>query len=160
MSTARPIKVSELYTRELFAEICKRIAKGEFLNHICKTDGMPAAQTVREWVLDDYDGCASVYARAREMQYDAIAEEIVDISDTPQQGKKVTTKISLALGSQREEATGDMTEHRKLRIESRKWILGKLTAKYGEKKAVDLTISTTDDVAKRLMESRARAGLK
>lgn len=159
MSTARPIQVSELYTPELFAEICKRIAKGEFLNHICKTAGMPAAQTVREWVLDDYDGCARVYARAREMQYDSVAEEAIAIADTPEQGRKVTTKTSV-IGPVREETTGDMTEHRKLRIETRKWILGKLTAKYGEKKAVDLTISTNEDAAQRLMEARARAGLK
>src|ERR1700681_1021916 len=121
MSTARPIKHPLLYTPELFAAICKRIAEGEFLNAICKEDGMPGASTVREWVVDNVDGCAAVYARARTLGYDSMAEDILAISDTPQEGKKVIAK---PLGE--EITTGDMIDHRRLRVESRKWLLAKL----------------------------------
>ena len=151
MSTAHAIIQPKLYTRELFAEICRRIAGGEWLVGICTTPGMPAASTVREWILDDYDGCASEYARARQMQFDAVAEEAVAIANTPHEGVK--TEVS-ALGTKT--TKGDMTEHRKLQIETRKWILAKLSHQYGERKTVDLNVN--DDIARRLIEGRQRAG--
>lgn len=143
-----------LYTPELFATICQRIAGGEYLNTICKDEGMPAAVTVRGWILDDLHGCASVYARARKLQYENMENEIFEIANTPIQGVKTIEK---PLGT--ETHTGDMIDHRKLQIETRRWLLAKLhPEKYGERKAVDLTISEDEVARKRLIEARQRVG--
>jgi len=38
-----------LYTEELAAEICRRLAGGESLRRICEDDHMPGASTVVDW---------------------------------------------------------------------------------------------------------------
>lgn len=64
------------------------------------------------------------YVRAKEMGMDALADEIVDIADTPQIGEIVTRTPKGV-----EVKTADMLGHRNLRIESRKWLLAKLKPK-------------------------------
>ncbi len=62
------------YTKALGTRICKRVANGETLREICETPGMPCESTVRLWAvkLPDF---SEEYARAREMQADAMADE-------------------------------------------------------------------------------------
>jgi Bacteriophage Sf6, terminase small subunit-like len=48
--TGRP----SIYTAELAAEICKRLAVGESLNAICKDDRLPAESTVRHWGVENH----------------------------------------------------------------------------------------------------------
>lgn len=70
------------------------------------------------------------YARARADQARVLAEEIAEIADKTQFGETITLKAD---GTQ-EIKTGDMIEHRKLRIEARKWLAAKLLPKvYGDK---------------------------
>lgn len=109
--------------------ICQRLAEGESLNAICKTKGYPAESTVRAWALDDRNGFSAKYARAREIGYDRLAEEILAIADTPRTGTK---SVSKATGL--EVTEGDMIEHRRLQVEARKWMLSKMLPKrYGDK---------------------------
>ncbi len=111
-------------------EICRRLAEGESLNAICKDDGMPAESTVRGWALDNVHGFGANYARAREIGYDRLAEEILRISDTPEVGVIRTEKPD---GGE-EVKYADMIEHRRLRVDARKWMLSKmLPKKYGDK---------------------------
>jgi hypothetical protein len=111
-------------------EICRRLADGESLNHICKSKGYPAESTVRYWVLDDVDGFAAKYARARAVGYERLAEDILRIADTPMIGIK--TKINEK--GEAEITEGDMIEHRRLQVDSRKWMLAKmLPKKYGDR---------------------------
>jgi hypothetical protein len=72
--------------------ICDRLAAGEMLRKICKSPGYPAESTVRMWVLDDTAGFATLYARARNIWFDVVAEDTIAISDTPKKGKKTETK--------------------------------------------------------------------
>src|SRR4051794_40200971 len=44
-------RFADTWDPKLGAEICARIANGEFLAHICRDPGMPLEQTVRAWVL-------------------------------------------------------------------------------------------------------------
>jgi hypothetical protein len=53
------------YTRELDDEICDRIANGEGLKQICRDAHMPPARTVRRWAIEDREGFAARYARAK-----------------------------------------------------------------------------------------------
>lgn len=117
------------YTKAKADAICERLATGESLRAICRDAGMPPESTVRTWVLDDVDGFAAHYARARDMGLDAMADELMEIADTTELGEKTVTKAS---GIERTE--GDMIEHRRLKVEARKWYLSKLAPKrYGDK---------------------------
>ena len=61
------------------------------------------------------------YTRAREIGYTVMADDIIDISDTP-----VLTE------------RGDATDRSRLRVESRKWLLSKALPKvYGDKQSVE-----------------------
>jgi len=123
------------YSPQLAESICARLAEGESLNAICKDAGMPHESSVRGWVLDDHDGFATKYTRARELQAHKLAEEILQIADTTELGVKTVHKATGA-----ETTEGDMIEHRRLRVDARKWYLSKVLPKvYGDKLQAELT---------------------
>lgn len=125
------------YTPETGDEICERLANGESLSGICEDDHMPTKATVFRWI-GSFPEFKNQYARAREAQADAIFDEILHIANTPVIGQKVK-KIGDAVV---EVTEGDMIEHRRLQIDARKWMAGKLRPKvYGDK----LAISGDDD---------------
>jgi len=101
------------YTEALAAYILKELASGRSLRSICSESGMPAESTVRLWVTDDREGFSAQYARAREAQVDAMAEDILEIAD---------------VGNEED------TQRAKLRIDARKWLMSKIAPKkYGDK---------------------------
>lgn len=115
-------------TDELAEVIFQRLAEGESLRAICRDEGMPSVGSVLLRCSKDAP-FAEQYARARALGLEVLADEIVAIADTTEMGETITSK---EWGEERK--TGDMTEHRRMRIESRKWILSKLLPKkYGEK---------------------------
>ena len=94
---------------------------------------MPNKATVFRWLASN-DAFRDQYARAREAQADAIFDEILHIADTPQIGQKVK-KLP---GGKKEVSSGDMIEHRRLQVDARKWMAGKLNPKkYGDKQEID-----------------------
>ncbi len=60
------------FTRELGAEIAKRLSEGEPLTVICRDAHMPCDDTVRNWAEKDEQFGRDI-ARARETGFDAIA---------------------------------------------------------------------------------------
>ena len=56
-------------------------AGGETLRAICRDEGMPDERTVRRWALDDVEGFAGHYAKAREVGYQSLADELLEIAD-------------------------------------------------------------------------------
>jgi hypothetical protein len=100
---------------------------------------MPAESTVRQWVVDDRNGFAAQYTRAREAQMDALAEDLLEIADN----EKADVQRS------------------RLRVDTRKWLMSKIAPKrFGDKKTlehsgpngspiqtVDLTNVTEDQLA-------------
>lgn len=117
------------YTEAIGEEICLEIAttdKG--LEAICSPDGFPDARTVYRWIIKHEEFCQK-YARAKELQTQLLADQIIPIADTVRIGIKTVDKPTGL-----ETTTGDMLEHRRLQIEARKWLLGKLQPKkYGDK---------------------------
>jgi len=104
----------ELYGPEIAAEILKRLAGGETLRKICKTEGMPDHSTVVLWCNQDPD-FANQYARARSEGLDVMAEDIVEISD---------------------DKTDDANS-RRVRVDARKWLLSKMRPeKYSDRLAI------------------------
>lgn len=124
-----------MYTAELAETICDRLASGESLRAICRDDGMPSEALVRRWALDDHEGFFAQYTRAREIQAHVLAEEVRIISDTPMIGRKVKMSADGV-----EVTEGDMTEHRRLQMDARKWYLSKVLPKvYGDKLTTELS---------------------
>ena len=121
------------FTPEIAAHICAELAEGKSLRAICRSKDQPAESTVRAWALDNVQGFAAQYARARELGYSRLAEEILRIADTPKVGTKTkTTKDGI------EVTKGDMTDHRRLQVETRKWMLSKMLPKiYGDKLSLE-----------------------
>ena len=121
-----------IYSQALIDEICARLAEGQSLRSICRDDEMPGLRTVMTW-LNDKPEFQQQYARAKETGADALADEILDISNNTMPGVVRTIKADGGI----EEKTSDMIEHRRLQIDARKWLLGKIAPKkYGDKIAV------------------------
>lgn len=112
------------YTLDTAIEICSRLAEGEPLVVICRDDQFPDVRTVYRW-LAAYDEFCQLYTRAREDQADTLADQIIDIADTPLLGTKTKTDGEGNV----ETVEGDMIEHRRLQVDARKWIASKLKPK-------------------------------
>jgi hypothetical protein len=131
--TGRPSK----HTPELVAEICERLSAGEPLRQICRDDRMPHWTRMYDWLSQDPDLSLRV-ARAREAGYDALAEEALEIADTPKLGaKKVFSSGSEESEDSMTVTEEDMLGHRKLQIETRLKLLACWNpSKYGNKVAL------------------------
>ena len=86
------------YTDALAVKICRRIAEGESLRKVCLDSDMPDKMTVLRWLanFEEKAEFRAQYARAREMQADALFDEALEIADdasgdwtTTEDGKKV-----------------------------------------------------------------------
>jgi hypothetical protein len=162
MAGGRP----SIYTEELAAEICERIANGESLRRVCLDERMPPAGTVCRWLAEaKHIGFREQYAKARERQADAIFDEALDIADDGSNDwmqDKNPDNPGYKLN-------GEHVQRSRLRIDTRKWIAGKLNPKkYGEKSTTEITgkdggpIETkgevTLDTARKLAFLLAKAG--
>ena len=116
------------YSEALGEAICLRLEEGEALNEILRGEGMPTRASVLQWVQTRPDFSIR-YARAREIGYTHLAEEILEIANTPVMAIKTE---SGPMGVKTTEA--DAIEHRRLQIDTRKWLLAKMLPKvYGQK---------------------------
>ena len=122
------------WTEEVEAEIFERIANGEATRTICQDEWLPAWSTLNKRLASDAE-FASRYARAKEDQADKIFEECLAIADS-QEGDIIKV-------DGKEMVNHDAIARAKLRIDTRKWMAGKLRPKvYGEK--LDLTHANPD----------------
>lgn len=102
------------FTPKLADEICGRLVNGESLRAICRDEGFPAVGTVLRWVGENAD-FREQYARARELQAETLADEIVSIADDAEKDQPSVAKA-------------------RLQVDSRKWVASKLLPKkYGDK---------------------------
>jgi hypothetical protein len=129
------------FTQAVADEICRRLSRGETLVSICAGEDMPATRTVSDW-KKDHPSFAADFGRARDEGFDAIAEECLEIADTPREGVTVTEKPlvveGVEIGVLREVKTDDMLGHRKLQIETRLKLLAKWDPRrYGDKLELD-----------------------
>jgi len=99
-----------LYTEELVDDIINRLTDGESLVKICDSDGMPKCAVVYRW-LALHEEFSDRYARARADQAERYLDEILEIADKEEDVQRA-----------------------KLKIDTRKWTMGKLKPKkYGDK---------------------------
>lgn len=116
-----------LYTDEILERICDRLSKGEPMAVICRDDGMPTDRTVRNWM--ERPEVASAIARAREIGFDVIATECLEIADDSSRDTKFVGEGE----NEREVCDTEFVQRSKLRIETRLKLLAKWDPKrYGE----------------------------
>ena len=128
------------YSDEIAETICERLRTGETLTSICKSESLPTESAVREWASEDTPFAAQ-YARARELGYQKMADDISDIDDE----------------------AGDPHRSR-LRVDTRKWLLSKALPKiYGDRLEVDakagLVVVETPAAIKALLEALPELGV-
>lgn len=135
LDMARPTTYSE----ELATTICVRIAEGESLRKICADEAMPSKSTASQWLIRHKE-FAEQMAIARDLQADHYADEIIEISDTPEVGAVETDKLDKDGKPYTEVRRGDMVEHRRMRIDARKWYAEKVAPKkYGNRQKIEHT---------------------
>lgn len=139
-------------TPAIVDEIMEGIADGVPLREICRRDGMPNWRTVYDWLEADEE-MAARFARAREIGFDAIAEDILSNVDNVK-------------------AISEHIQRSKLQVETRLKLLAKWSPKkYGEKQQVEvgnkdgeaLKVESTADnsaLALQLAEALRVAGMK
>ena len=120
----RPTK----FTQEIADEVCRRIAEGQSLRAICEDDHIPSLGTVLGWVRHpDYTAFFDQYVRAREAQAHLIEDEILSIADDASRDfvkKEDGTEV----------VDNEAIARARLRVDTRKWLLGKLSSKrFGDK---------------------------
>lgn len=117
------------YTPEIAESIIEWISEGKPLREFCRQDNSPAWRTVYHWLEANPDFQAR-FTRARDMGADAIAEEALEIANTPVEG--VRREVGGKDGAK--EVFEDMLGHRKLQVETRLKLLAKWhPKKYGDK---------------------------
>lgn len=128
------------FTEEIAKEILNRLSKGEPLAVMCREGpSLPCPSTVGNWCLAMPEFAAR-YAKARELGFDALAAECLEISNTPVEA--IREKIGKdGIEITKEDALG----HRKLQIETRLKLLAKWDPKrYGEK--IDVNATHTGEI--------------
>jgi len=153
------------YDPEIARIICEQLSEGIPLRQICReNDGFPAWRTVYDWMGRD-DALSASIARARDIGYDALAEECLLIADTPQFGQ-----VQVMSDKGTATTVEDMLGHRRLQIETRLKLLAKFhPTKYGDRVAIEgveggAAIKTEDTNANKFldiirnMEMTKRAG--
>ena len=116
-------------TVEVQEEILERIASGETLRGICRSDEkFPTPQAVCYLALND-DVFAERYARAREIGIHQMVDEIVEISDD---GSNDWMERNADTGD--EAVNHEHISRSRLRVDTRKWLASKVVPKlYGDK---------------------------
>lgn len=138
------------FSQKLFDQICDRISDGESLRSICRNKDMPSTTSVMNWLNKDA-ALVEQYARAKNAQADTIFDECLHIADM---------------------ASADEIQQARLRIDTRKWMAGKLRPKkYGERNVVEMggigggpiqteEISARDIIAGKLTSIAAAVGTR
>lgn len=108
-----------------FKQILLSIEEGNSLRATLKREGMPTSTTFYDWIDNDKEKTLH-YARACEKRADSIFEEILEIADETSNDTIYTDKG--------ETANSEWIARSRLKVDARKWMLGKMNPKkYGEK---------------------------
>lgn len=118
-----------IYGQDVWDKILELHSEGQTIASICRMDGMPSRTTL-DYKLDSDKDYLVRFARARLMACDAIADEALQISNTPVEGVEITDSDQ----NGRTVTTKEMIHHRRLQIETRLKLIAKWSpSKYGDK---------------------------
>ena len=142
------------YCVEVAERICALLAEGQTLNAARKilakeVPNFPARPTLLAWANDPAHPFSEMYARARMIGYQIMADDLIDIAD--------------ALGTSRKGARDpSIVQRDRLRVETRKWVMAKALPRiYGDRSEVNVTASkahhldsVTIEETRRFLESQ------
>jgi hypothetical protein len=129
LTKPKPLGRPSKYSPEIAEYICEQLSEGIPLREICRQPGMPSWRVVYDWMYRD-EALSAAIAKARDLGYDAIAEDCLRIADNPEYGTKTVEggKDGPTV------TTEDMLGHRKLRVWTRLQLLAKFNpARYGDR---------------------------
>jgi hypothetical protein len=116
-----------IFTQELAALICSRMADGESLRSICRDEEMPSTATVFRWLAADVP-FRDQYTRAMDSRADAFAEEILQIADDDSDDEVRDPET----GNTR--MNTEFVARSRLKVDTRKWLMARMAPKrYGDK---------------------------
>lgn len=120
-----------IYNEDLVAEFLYRVAKGRSVASVCSDDDMPHRATIYEWLAHNSD-FSDRYARASEQRADQYFDEMLHIADN---------------------ALPEEVQKAKLQIDTRKWVLARMSPKkYSGKSQDDNTDNAISLMAKFMKE--------
>jgi hypothetical protein len=106
--------VLQAYDEKLAREVLDMISAGASLAEVERRIPGLRRKSVYEWIWDDVNGFATRYARAREMQMEAFADDTIEIADSARDSEEAAIA--------------------RVRIASRQWLMTRLLSKkYGDK---------------------------
>jgi hypothetical protein len=112
------------YSDEIADKICAGIMAGYGLRKICSAEGFPAISTIFYWLLDKEHPFSEQYARAREVQAELLADELIELADDD--SRDVSGELQMP--------NGVAVQRSRLKVDTRKWVASKLLPKrYGDK---------------------------
>ena len=118
-----------IYTQKLADKICDRLSDGESLRSVCRDEAMPNKSTVFKW-LREYPKLTDQYTRAKQESADAMAEDILDISDNGANDWMEKHDPD----HPGYDFNGEHLQRSRLRVDTRKWLMAKMKPKkYGDK---------------------------
>lgn len=145
----KPIEWTDEKINVVFDDIIDRMCEGELISEILRVpkgekapEGLPRYSTFMQWITDREE-LADKYARAREIQADAEFDELRKIADTPMMGKRIESGVDKDGNKFSKVIEEDMTAHRKLMYDARKFRIGKMASKYNDKVDVNLNKKTS-----------------
>ncbi len=146
----KPARRPTLFSEELAAEICARIADGQSVREIARADDMPAMSSIFLW-LTKHERFSEQYAKAFGARTMYLADELLDIADD---GTNDWVERKNAEGEITYQVNGEAIQRSRLRVDTRKWILSKLVPKkYGNKVTAEITGADGGPVQTEVMSS-------
>ncbi len=143
-------------TQVICDEICLRLASGESLVSICKSEHIPERATILLWVVMgergdvNHKSFSDSYARAREAQSHALLDDVIEISDDSS-GDTTTDRF----GNQILDA--EFAARSRLRIEARLKVAARMhVERFGEKVTAKLTGDKANPVAVQIIDNVPR----
>lgn len=117
------------FNQNIADRICAGIACGDSLRTVCLEDDMPNPVTVYRWLRINTEFCKQ-YELAKVDSADAMAEDILEIADNGlNDWMEIHDKEGECVGYR---VNGEHVQRSKLRLEARKFLMGKLKPKkYG-----------------------------
>ena len=117
---------SEEEKEKIFKTIFKEMSLGSSLREVLLKSGMPSRKTFFEWIESDKEK-SNHYARACEAREEVLFDEILEIADENNADVYLDDAGVVKID-------GNSVNRSKLKVDARKWVLGRMNPKkYGTK---------------------------
>jgi len=111
---------------KIITDICKLLSQGESLRAVFRDNDIGVKRTKFYELLEENEAFANQYACACEDRSDYMFEEILEIADENNADVYIEEGVT--------KIDGNTVQRSKLKIDARKWMLGKMNPKkYGDK---------------------------